>query len=466
MLLSTVRLLTPLVGVLLSFSFPLAQCLPVGGNLVSSPGKLQPAAVVSVITRPTDTVNILHHRAETAITIHNTVASGKNLYIYITGDVDTSGSQSMLQTNGQWLTLNAGGSVTPVNVTRDVGFLAKHGQSTTLTLPSYISSARMYAFEGAQMEWQMVGAASGITTVVQPVVTDPGTLAYDTRWGFIELTSGDEEFFVNLSFVDFVALAFGIAVTDESGANHTIPGLMNTLPGSANTTAAAAATTPAEKICAGLQQQAEKDGNKWGELCIYGDDNNSTLLRVLSPQDGAEQHIAFASDDYYEPYITKVWQRYAKQPLYIDTQQAGLGTINDTIVSCTVDAATDDALVCTGTAVRMPRPTTADIWGCNSGAFAINATADNAFKAIVPRVCAAFTRSTLLVEGGHVQPGPPAAMFYREADITNHYARVVHAHETVGGYAFAYDDVAVGSQDPEGAVQVSSAKTLEVYIGG
>lgn len=407
------------------------------------------------------------------ISIHNNITSGKALFVYVVGIVDSSGSQSMLQTDGSWAELDAGGAIAPIQVTLDVDLVVEAGSTTTFTLPgNYVNSTRLYAFEGVQMSWEMVSAASGITTVVQPVVNIPDTVPYDNRWGFIELTSNEDEFFVNLSFVDFVSLPMGIAVTNSSGGYQAVPSLMQNLPGSPlqNSGGKPSAANVAEQLCTDLTAQGLKDGNAWGNLCVS---SNASILRVLSPQEATQQQIPFVNGSYYAPYIAEVWLHYTQHPLYIGTQQGSLAittnTTNDNnnngpIVSCQVDT-TLDALICTNTTVAMPRPTTADVWGCNSGAFAINATADDTFKAIAPRVCAAFTRSTLLVEGGDIQPGPPASTFYK-ADITNHYARIVHDHEVGGGYAFAYDDVAVEGEEQDGAIQVSSAKRLDVYIGG
>jgi hypothetical protein len=62
--------------------------------------------------------------------------------------------------------------------------------------------------------------------------------------------------------------------------------------------------------------------------------------------------------------------------------------------------------------------------------------------AILPRLAAAFNRSTLLTDSD--QPdGENPADYYANA-ITNHYARIVHATAIDGrGCAFPYDDVAL-----------------------
>lgn len=413
------------------------------------------------------------------ITVHNTLPTNKPIYFYISGVTDLSGSESVLLSDGTWQVLNAGGVPTPVAIAADVTFVVPPQSSTTVTLPGYANSSRLYAFEGTPMTWSMVGAASGLSTVVQPVVTVPGSPAYESRWGFIEFTSNHGEFFVNLSFVDFVALAFGISLVEEDGNNHAVPGLMQTLPGqpkiySNSTISSSGYPSVTAEICAGLEAQAVKDGNNWGALCIYDNTTTSPVpsgvpLRVLSPQDASEQGIPFASPTYYDAYIAEVWAHYTTNSLTIDTQVPWLGTsgVNKTLVSCQVDAASDN-LYCSNSATPMPRPVTADIWGCNTGAFAIGAGADGVFKAVVPRVCAAFSRSTFLVEGGNVQPGPANWTFYgagQDGVPTNQYARLVHQAEVVGGYAFAYDDVGVAGEDQEGAIEVGSARSLNVYIG-
>lgn len=524
------------------------------------------------------------------ITIHNALNTGKPLYVYVTGlpylasTTSFSGNEAMLQADNTWDVLDAGGSEIPLNVTTNVAFhVPAAGASssvsqdsggsrnnnsssfttttttTTFTLPSYVSSARVYVFEGTPMQWQMVSTATSgaATSIVQPVVTEPGTTAYDNRWGFIEFTSSADQFFVDVSYVDFVSLGMGLSVVDDgNGVEYVVPGLSDTLlqemhllatnasssssspHGAASSTAVqlpvppffrnlsttTTTTTKAktssfksqsevvsrqgrnatrqqetsilDSICSDLRAQSQKDGNAWEKLCIYTNSSSTSsspsVLRILSPEDGLQQNIAFANVTYYDDYIAAVWAHYTTHPLYVDTQNPQLGTLNATLVSCAVAPATDQ-LVCSGSAVGMPRPTTADIWGCNSGAFALNATADAVFRAVVPRVCAAFTRSTLLLPAAdpsdpsgqnnattttgtgtttttttininNVQPGPANSTFY-QADITNHYARVIHEHEGLGGYAFAYDDVGVYGENQEGAIQVGSARKMDVYVG-
>jgi hypothetical protein len=85
--------------------------------------------------------------------------------------------------------------------------------------------------------------------------------------------------------------------------------------------------------------------------------------------------------------------------------------------------------------------------------------------AIVPRLAAAFNRSTLLIDSS--QPdGENPSDYYGNA-ITNHYARIVHATaQDHRGYAFPYDDVApTGGADQSGAVSSGSPSLLTVTLG-
>ena len=82
-------------------------------------------------------------------------------------------------------------------------------------------------------------------------------------------------------------------------------------------------------------------------------------------------------------------------------------------------------------------------------------------------LCAAFNRGTLLLSGGHIQPGLGATSYYTVMP-SNWYSKFVHQHETDGkGYAFPYDDVNpnVGI-DQAGVVAGPNPKLLTVTVGG
>ena len=136
-------------------------------------------------------------------------------------------------------------------------------------------------------------------------------------------------------------------------------------------------------------------------------------------------------------------------------------------MACTVS---DGTLICAGDNRGYAQPTAADIFGCNSGPFAIESGDNGVHFAVVPRLCAGFDRSTLLLSGGNNQPDGVTASDYYSTTPTNWFAKLVHDQEIDGlGYAFAYDDVS-----PDGSTGVSgdvvdgsgAPQLLKVIIGG
>jgi hypothetical protein len=86
--------------------------------------------------------------------------------------------------------------------------------------------------------------------------------------------------------------------------------------------------------------------------------------------------------------------------------------------------------------------------------------------AVVPRLCAAFNRATLLSDSGNQQPGVGSVTYYTQSP-NNHYSRIIHQWEMDGrGYAFSYDDVNPAGQNEAGAVWGPSPTLLEIGIGG
>lgn len=135
-------------------------------------------------------------------------------------------------------------------------------------------------------------------------------------------------------------------------------------------------------------------------------------------------------------------------------------------MTCRVSAS--DSLACDGGDNRgYTRPTSADIYGCNSGPFAIDYTVDNDIhKAVVARLCAAFNRGTLLLDGGNYQPSLGSDSYYTTSP-NNHYSRIVHEHEDGGlGYAFSYDDVNPAGENAAGTVSGADPTLMRITVGG
>jgi hypothetical protein len=131
---------------------------------------------------------------------------------------------------------------------------------------------------------------------------------------------------------------------------------------------------------------------------------------------------------YFQPYIEQVWSQYSSESLTIDTQ-ASWGSVTGTV--------SGGVLNFPGL-VTYAQPAAADIFSCSTGPFANTA---GEIGAVSARICAAFNRTTLLVDSD--QPDDENVANYYKNSVTNHYARIVHAANTDGlGYAFPYDDVA------------------------
>jgi hypothetical protein len=174
-------------------------------------------------------------------------------------------------------------------------------------------------------------------------------------------------------------------------------------------------------------------------------------LRALSPNNGIVMNSSLFHD-YYKSYVDHVWDKYSRMPLSIDTQ-SGFSTIAGRVIG--------DVLVLGHETFE--KPSTKDIFSCSTGPFEEHGSPERA--ALIPRLCAAFNRSTLLVDD--TIPDTPRDAYYRNT-ITNHYSRIVHGMNLdQRGYAFPYDDVGPsGGQDESGSVSDGDPQLLTVGVGG
>jgi hypothetical protein len=184
--------------------------------------------------------------------------------------------------------------------------------------------------------------------------------------------------FANLSYVDFVGLVLGLKLVSGDGSTQTALGL------EPNAT---------ESICASLYMQASFDGQPWDQLCIKG--THGDAIRILSP-DSYMKINSSAFTNYYSGYVDQAWSRYQnKSVLTIDTQSSAGN------VTCTTSG---EQMSCKDDNRVYNKPSTGDIFGCSTGPFALHDNDNGVHQAVVPRLCAAFVRSTLLLEGSDLQP--------------------------------------------------------------
>ena len=368
------------------------------------------------------------------LSLVNNFPTNGTLNAYITG-LDTNGRLVMVQSNGQFYYPTTDSAV-PVPITDDLAIpLGGKGSTITVSLPGWISAGRIWISEGS-LQFFVVESQANVWSLVEPSVVAPNDPNVEVCFGFVELTNDENlGLFVNISLVDFVGLALGIAVTSGVSGDGTQASGQT----SSTQTVGGLSLTSAAQICSSLEAQASIDGQPWDKLCINST-NNTSLTRILSPSDYISINPS-AFSDYWTSNLDQVWELYSSQPLIINTQSSPGN------VSCSISG---DQLNCEGDNRSYPKPTAGDIFGCNTGTFSILSTDNDIHKAIVPRLCAAINRSTLLLQGGDVQPGLTYESYYTVSP-TNYYSKFVHDYEAGGiGYAFSYDDVA-----PDGGVNQS-----------
>ncbi|WP_329045491.1 glycoside hydrolase family 64 protein [Amycolatopsis sp. NBC_01488] len=283
-----------------------------------------------------------------------------------------------------------------------------------------MGGARIYVVTDAKLDFFLDPGPN----LVHPSFLNSGDPNFGKNWSFSEFTFNDTQLFANISYVDFVGIPMGLSLASGSGTS-TVDGL----PAGALDQIASALT--------GL-------GGEWAGLVQTGGGGN---LRVLSPH-----HHAAQFGGYLDAYIDQVWQKYAGTELVVDSQNPGLGTFTGRV--------SGDQLVFGSESFA--KPSTADVWSCDSGPFALAAGASDARKAIVPRLAAALNRTTLLDNPTQPTAEDPARFY--GGDATNHYARIVHSKLPDNrGYAFPYDDVSPGP-DFSGAVSAGDPQVLTITI--
>lgn len=235
-------------------------------------------------------------------------------------------------------------------------------------------------------------------------------------------------------------MPLGLQLQTASSRTQTVPGMPR---------------NGVQQMCNRLRQYRGKGAKYWASLC--GSNSSANPIRVISPAVLLSQQPS-AFPTYFQRYVDNVWNHYTNESLTIDTQTP-TGKVSCRVVG--------NEMQCDGDNRGYAKPNAGDIFGCDTGSFAIQ-TSDNAIhRAVVPRLCAAFNRGTLLLPGGDVQPALPASSYYT-ARPYNVYSAIAHQVEVQGdGYAFSYDDVAASpAQNVAGTVAAGDPSLLTVFVGG
>jgi hypothetical protein len=441
----------------------LAAAVSLCGKAMSAPINrfvpVSPGTVKDIIITAENTINATAPPPEAGTGRLNTLAAtpsnarlplalvnnfpGGNINAYVTG-LDSQGRLVMLTPQGTFFyPSGTPGQPIPQAINANVAIpLGPKGSTTPITIPDYISSARIWFAAGNlhfYTTWQAGASGPSLTC---PSSNNPKDPSASTNWGFVELTNNEDGgLYANLSYVDFVGLVLGMSMTAEDGSTQTALGLhANAIPA----------------ICQKLATQTTKDGQPWADLCQTA--TPGSPLRVVAPIDYISTQPA-AFESYFNSYIDQVWSHYTTNTLTIATQSPAGN------VACRV---ANNALSCAGDNRPYARPSAADIFGCNSGPFAIEASDNGVHRAVVPRLCAAFNRGTLMINGGGLQPGVHAQEYYGGQAPANWYSAFVHQNQVDGrGYAFSYDDVSPdGGVDQSGTVAGRNPRELRVVVGG
>ena len=384
------------------------------------------------VSRETARLSASDTPATVSFSIKNNTGSD-TVYAFVTGQAISNGNALMLlASDGKTPYYPASPSAvgSPLAVDCAIPLNASGGSPITITVPQ-LAGARLWFSVGTPLTF-LLNPGPGL---VEPSVTNPSDPNIGIPWDFAEFTYNPTQLFANISMVDFVSIPIGLTLTDTSGSTQAVGGL------------------PAgglDAVCAGLTAQQGADGKPWTDLIVASGGAN---LRALSPQNGIVYNSSLLSG-YYDDYVTQVWNKYESATLSIDTQ-ASYGTVTGQVAG---------GLLTFPGIGSFARPTTADIFSCASGPFS-TAGASGAVLAIIPRLAAAFNRSTLLIDSSQPDGENPAS--YYANTTTNHYARLVHATELGGlGYAFPYDDVTPdGGVNQAGPVSSGSPALLSVTLG-
>lgn len=348
------------------------------------------------------------------------------------------------QGTDRWVLLKPDGGVyrpdspsapqTPLPVDCAIPLGAAGSAPKVLTLPQ-MYGARVYFVRDDKLDFFLNPGPS----LVEPAFATKEDANYGRTWSFCEFTFNSSQLYANISYVDLVT-ALPIGLTLEGDGTHTVA----PLPDGA-----------VDKIAADLVAQGEKDGQPWGDLVIRGDGDK--VLRVISPQNLMAPYFDRPNEmpfrDVWNSYIDEAWEKYRGTDLRIDLQ-GGRGVFTGRV--------SGDTLTFNG-GHTFPKPTSKDIFTCNHGPFTNNPGDSDDKKGLLARLAAGFNRSIMLSHAE--QPNGAGAGDYYKGDVTNHWARVVHANSPIG-YAFPYDDVRPdGEPDVSGAAHDGNPRRFTVSVG-
>ncbi|WP_330461044.1 beta-1,3-glucanase family protein [Streptomyces sp. NBC_00820] len=326
------------------------------------------------------------------VTVVNKTGSFDNAsaHLYVVGNLD-----------GKQVRLAQDGTLAPIAVSdngadgfTDYAIPLSGSGDTKLNLP--FMSGRIYVSLGQKLKFKAVTDGNGNAALQFPA----GWVTSDPNFGILhdcaEFTFNSGGMFCNTTMVDMFSVPMSIRLTGQKDQTT------GTLRDGGRAAAFAAV----------------KQVEEFSKLVV--DDT-----RIIAPGHGLDSGI-FAKD-YFAPYIDEVWSTYTGKDLKITTNA---GTFTGRVRG---DRFTFDGPA----AVSFAKPSTRDVLFCDGNLAAPN---DGTTGPVAAVLGAGFNRSTLVSDVA--QPATDPAAFYR-GDLTNHYAKAIHAATQDGkAYGFAFDDVA------------------------
>lgn len=326
------------------------------------------------------------------LTVVNNSGSYDNasVHVYIVGNQD-----------GRQVRVTPDGTLAPIALSdngsdgfTDYAISLGSGAGTTISLP-YLSG-RIYVSLGEKLRFKAVADGNGNPALQYPagwVASDPN---YAVLHDCAEFTYNASGMFCNTTMVDMFSVPLSIRLT---GAQDQTTGTLR-------------------DGGRGAVFDAVRQVEAFAPLIV--DDT-----RVIAP--GHSLDAGLFAADYFAPYIDEVWSTYTGKDLTVTTNA---GTFTGRV--------SGDRFTFSGpAAVSFAKPSTRDVLFCDGNLAAPN---DGTTGPVAAVLGAGFNRSTLLSDTA--QPATDASAFYR-TDLTNHYAKAVHAATEDGkAYGFAFDDVA------------------------
>lgn len=353
------------------------------------------------------------------------------VYASITGRaLDRNNELFLLLSDGHTPYLPKSPASIGTRVTENIAIaLGPPGETVTVTIPR-LAGGRIYFSIGCPLTFYLNPGPA----LVEPSVTNPSDANFNSDWGFAEFTFNHDQLYANISYVDFVGPPISLQLETWGGHTHRVLGM---------------SASGLERVCDELRAQHSRDGKGWDQLIV---DMGDGKRRVLSPNQGMVLNPALLAG-YFDHYVDQAWSKFSSRSMSIDTQ-AAFGILGGQISS-------SSNTICFGRST-FQRPSTRDIFSCSTGPFQTGADAEK--NCIIPRLAAAFNRSTLLATDSF----PADQRLYYGHPITNHYSRIVHGVNVDGkGYAFPYDDVQPsGGADQSGEVHAGDPKLFTVTVGG